>query len=308
MWLLGPAMADGQDGRLVTMNAKERVRLVTVRLVGEGKLWQAQAAERLVMSVRQVKRLVRAWRAQGAAGLVSKRPGRSSVQRVAQATREHFIGLVRQHCADYGPTLACEDLRRHHGLTNSRESLRGWMIEAGLWKDKPVRHKRVFQLRPRCPAVGELVQINGSPHAWLEGSGPRCTLIIFVDDASSALVYARFEPAETSLAYLLGLRQYVGLRGVPLALYSDRHSIFGKHDFEDPEPTQFERAAPELAVEPIQALTPQAKGRVERAFQTLQDRWVKALRQAGCNTLAQSNERVAEMMAEYNQRFAKAPA
>ena len=142
-------MADGQDGGLVTINAKERERLVTVRLVGEGKLWQAQAAERLVMSVRQVKRLVRAWRAQGAAGLVSKRRGRSSVQRVAQATREHFIGLVRQHCADYGPTLACKYLRRHHGLTNSRESLRGWMIEAGLGAGVRAGGRgQVFSLKP----------------------------------------------------------------------------------------------------------------------------------------------------------------
>jgi hypothetical protein len=171
-----------------------------------------------------------------------------------------------------------------------------------------VRSKRVFQLRTRCVAVGELVQIDGSPHAWLEDRGARCTLIIFVDDASGALQYARFEPAETTRAYLRGLRQYVQRLGVPLALYSDRHSIFGKHDPEDPTPTQFERAARELAIEPIQAWTPQAKGRVERAFQTLQDRWVKALRLAGCTSLEQANALLPKLVEQYNRRFAKTPA
>jgi hypothetical protein len=190
----------------------------------------------------------------------------------------------------------------------SRETLRGWMIEAGLWQDKPVRRQRVFQLRERCAAIGELVQIDGSPHAWLEDRAPRCTLIIFVDDASGELAYARFEPAETTRAYLRGLRRHVEQRGLPLALYSDRHSIFGKHDPEDPEPTQFERAARELGIEPILALTPQAKGRVERAFQTLQDRWVKALRLAQCSTLEQANERLPLLLAQYNRRFGKRPA
>jgi transposase len=289
------------------MSAKERERLVVVRAVGEGRLKQAAAAERLGVSVRQVKRLVRAWRGNGAAGLVSKRRGRPSARRIDEQTKHGWIELIRQRYPDFGPTLACEQLAEHHDFAHSRETLRGWMIEAGLWKDKPVRRKRVFQLRPRCAAVGELVQIDGSPHAWLEDRAPRCTLVIFVDDASGELAYARFETVETTAAYLRGLRHYVGGRGLPLALYSDRHSIFGKHDPEDPEPTQFERAARELGIEPIQALTPQAKGRVERAFQTLQDRWVKALRLAGCASLEQANARVPELLAQYNRRFAKKP-
>ena len=304
---MGTVLTEVHEGGLVTMSAKERERLVVVRAAGEGRLLQAEAAERLGVSVRQVKRLVRAWRAEGAKGLVSKHRGRPSARRVDGATRAHFVDLVRQRYADFGPTLAAEHLVQHHGFKHSRESLRGWMIEAGLWHDKPVRHKRVFQHRQRCAAVGELVQIDGSPHAWLEDRGPRCTLIIFVDDASSELAYARFEPAETTRAYMQGLHRYASERGLPLALYSDRHSIFGKHDPEDPEPMQFERAARELGIEPIQALTPQAKGRVERAFQTLQDRWVKALRLAGCTTLAQANEMIPKLLEQYNRRFAKNP-
>lgn len=297
-----------RDDGLVEMSAKERERLVVVRAAGEGRTRQAAAAERLGISLRQVKRLVRAWRGDGAKGLVSKRRGRTSARKIDQATKQQFVAIVRQRYADFGPTLAAEQLAQHHGFEHSRETLRGWMIEAGLWRDKPVRHKRVFQLRQRCVAVGELVQIDGSPHAWLEDRGPRCTLIIFVDDASGALRYARFDKAETTRGYLRGLRQYVSEHGVPLALYSDRHSIFGKHDPEDPTPTQFERAVRALGTEPIQALTPQAKGRVERAFQTLQDRWVKALRLAGCASLEQANALLPGLVQQYNRRFAKTPA
>lgn len=298
---------DCKEG-LLAMSAVERERLVVIRAVGEGRLRQGVAAERLGVSIRQVKRLVRAWRGAGAAGLVSKRRGRPSARRIDERSKQCWIDLIRQRYADFGPTLACEQLVEHHAFAYSRETLRGWMIEAGLWKDKRVRHKRVFQLRERCPAVGELVQIDGSPHAWLEGRGPRCALIIFVDDATSALRYARFVPAETTRAYLHGLHSYARCYGLPLALYSDRHSIFGKHDPEDPEPTQFERAARQLGIEPILALTPQAKGRVERAFQTLQDRWVKALRLAGCATLEQANEQLPRLVAQYNRRFAKPAA
>lgn len=294
-------------GELLTMSGKERERLVVIRAVGEHLLRQSKAAKRLGLSVRQVKRLVAAWRREGAKGLVSKRRGRASNRGIDPKRRAHFVELVQSCYADFGPTLAAEYLAAHHGFGYSRETLRGWMIEAGLWRPKPVRHKRAFQLRERCVAVGELVQIDGSPHAWLEARGERCTLILFVDDASSAIGYARFEPVESTAAYLRGLHSYVQLHGLPLALYSDRHSIFGKHDPEDPEPTQFERAARALGIEPILALTPQAKGRVERAFQTLQDRWVKALRLAGCSSLEQANALLPSLVEQYNRRFARKP-
>ena len=290
---------------VLAMSGKERDRLKVIEAVREKRLKQSEAARRLRLSVRQVKRLVRAHREEGVAGLVSKRRGRPSNRRVGDAEREATLACVRSRYADFGPTLAAEYLASYHGFARSVETLRQWMIEDELWQPRRERRPRAFQLRERRACVGELVQIDGSPHAWLEARAPRCTLIAFIDDATGRLQYARFEPTETSRAYLQGLRAYVARYGRPVALYSDRHSIFTKHDPEDPSPTQFERAARELGIEPILALSPQAKGRVERSFQTMQDRLVKALRLAGIDTLQAANALLPRFIAHYNARFAK---
>ena len=295
------------EGELVTMSLRERDRLRVIEAVIEKRLKQWQAAERLGRSVRQIKRLVRAHRRYGARGLVSKRRGRSSNRRIDPAEREQVLATVRAQYRDFGPTLAAEYLQEHHGFSRSVETLRQWMIEAGLWQPKRARHKRVFQLRERRAAEGELIQIDGSPHAWFEDRAPRCTLIAFIDDASGRLQYARFVTAETARAYLQGLRAYLESFGRPVAFYSDRHSIFRKHDPEDPTPTQFERAVRALDIAPILALSPQAKGRVERAFQTLQDRLVKALRLAGVDTIEAANAFLPGFIARYNERFARTP-
>ena len=289
------------------MSAKERERHRVIEAVLEKRLKQVQAAERLRLTVRQVKRLVRAYRQEGVTGLVSKRRGQPSNRRIEQSEREAVVACVRERYVDFGPTLAAEYLTSYHGFTRSVETLRNWMSEAGLWTPKRVRHRRVFQLRERRACVGELVQIDGSPHAWLEARGPRCTLIAFIDDATGRLQYARFETSETTRAYLRGLRAYVDRYGRPVAFYSDRHSIFTKHDPEDPTPTQFERAVRELDIEPILALSPQAKGRVERSFQTMQDRLVKALRLADIHTLEAANALLPRFIEHYNARFAKPP-
>jgi transposase len=295
------------DGGLVTMSAGERDRLRVVEAVRQKRLKQSRAAQLLGLSVRQIKRLVRAHRAEGAQGLVSRRRGHLSNRRIAWAEQQRVIATVREHYRDFGPTLAMEYLQAHHGFSRSRETLRQWMIQAQLWQAKRVRRKRPFQLRERRAAEGELVQIDGSPHPWLEDRGPRCTLIAFVDDATGKLQYAQFVPAETTRAYLHALRAYVQRHGRPVAFYSDRHSIFRKHDPEDPTPTQFERAVRALDIAPILALSPQAKGRVERAFQTLQDRLVKALRLAGVDCLEAANAFLPGFMAHYNERFGRAP-
>jgi len=181
------------------MSAQERERLVVIKAVGEKRLKQGQAAKRLGLSVRQIKRLVKAHRQEGAKGLVSRSRGRASHRRIVQAERDHMIGLIARHYADFGPTRAREYLRERHGFTRSVETLRQWMIEATLWREKRARHERPFQLRERRACEGDLIQIDGSPHAWLEDRGPRCTLIAFVDDAtskrsSSALCAGRDEP------------------------------------------------------------------------------------------------------------------
>ena len=288
----------------VTMSVRELDRLE----VADRRLTQADAAHRLGLSIRQIKRLVRAWRGEGAAGVVSRRRGRPSNRRIPEAEKNRFVALVRAHYADFGPTLAAEYLGAEHGFGYSAETLRGWMVEAGLWRPRPGRRARAHPPRERRPRRGELVQIDGSPHAWLEHRGPRCTLIAFIDDATGDVLAARFAATESTRAYLDLLGDCVREHGRPVAFYSDRHSIFTKHDPEDLTPTQFERALGELEIACIQALTPQAKGRVERLFQTLQDRLVKALRLAGIDDIDAANAFLPGYLLRHNERFAVTPA
>jgi transposase len=290
------------------MSQKEAQRLGVIEQVLQGKLRQAQAGASLGLSVRQIKRLCRQVRESGPAGLISQRRGVPSNRRIDSAVREHFMAIMCERYADFGPQLAHEYLAREHGLTHSVETLRGWMQASGLWQARRRRAVAVHSPRARRPCVGELVQIDGSHHDWLEARGPRCCLIAFIDDATSRVQAAHFCRAETTQDYLSVLRHYVQLHGVPAALYSDRHSIFTKHDPEDATPTQFERALLQLEIEPICAHSPQAKGRVERLFQTLQDRLLKAMRLAGISTIAQANAWLAGYLAEHNERFAVAPA
>ena len=161
---------------MITMSGKEWDRIRVVEAVRERRLKQAEAAARLRLSVRQIKRLVRAHRAVGAVGLVSKRRGQPNPRRIGEAEREQVLACVRGHYADFGPTLAAEYLRSYHGFTRSVETLRQWMISDELWVAKRARRRRVFQLRERRASVGELVQIDGSPHAWLVAGGSGATL------------------------------------------------------------------------------------------------------------------------------------
>jgi len=255
-----------------------------IQQVIQRTMGQSDAALWLNLSVRQVKRLTRAIGQDGAQGAVCRRWGVPGNRRIALAVRDQFVTLVREHYSDFGPTLACEYLAAQHGYSGSAETLRTWMIQAGLWKAKRTRLRRIHSPRERRSRLGELVQLDGSPHAWFEQRAPQCCLIAFIDDAGGELLQACFYPVESTRAYLHSLQCYVGKHGRPLALYSDRHSIFTKHDPEDPTPTQFERAVGELNIESIVAYSPQVKGRVERAFQTLQDRLVKALGLAAIST------------------------
>jgi transposase len=225
----------------VAMTQGERDRLRVVESILAGQLSQAQAAAQLRLSSRQVKRLCRRYRQTGAAGLVSGRRGKPGNRRVDEGERGRLVELIRQHYRDFGPTLATEYLRARHGSVCSRETVRQWMIQDGLWKPRRARRKQVYQLRQRRACRGELIQIDGSPHDWFEDRGPRCTLRT-------------------------------------------------------------------LGIEPILARSPQAKGRVERSFQTLQDRLVKALRLAGACTLEQGNALLKSFIEDYNERFACMPA
>lgn len=289
----------------IEMSGREFKRLEVLQRVIDGAMSQKQAAEALGLSDRQVRRLQRGLERAGVAALVSRHRGRPSNRRIDASVKEAILARIQARYADFGPTLAAEYLRGE-GYAVSKETLRSWMIEAGLWQAARKRRTRLHPPRPRRARLGELIQIDGSPHDWFEGRGPRCTLIAFIDDATSRVLYARFAPAESSRAYLSALQDYVTAHGCPVALYSDRHGIFTKHDPEDDEPTQFQRATQALGIATIQALTPQAKGRVERLFQTLQDRLVKALRLAGVHDIATANAWLPAYLSQHNAQFAVA--
>ena len=292
------------------MSARERERAVVMRALDEGRLSQADGAAQLGIGVRQAKRLLRSWRQQGDSGLVSRQRGRVSPLRLGADRELRIVELLRGPYHGFGPTLAAEKLRERDQISISRESVRRLLAKHGLWRPKRRREKRVFQLRERRPRFGELIQIDGSPHGWFEGRGPRCTLIVFIDDATGRLTALRFAPAETTRAYLLALNDHVLAHGTPLALYSDRHGIFrvnAKDARGGDGKTEFGRAACRLDIEAIHALTPQAKGRVERANQTLQDRLVKEMRLQGISGIAGAQAYAPRFMAFWNARFAAAP-
>ena len=292
------------------MSIVELERLHLVRQTQEKQLSQRQASERLGIGVRQFKRLVKSWKEQGDAGLVSRQRGQPSNNRLAPVDRERIASLLRDKYPDFGPTLAVEKLLEREAIVVSAETVRQMQIAMGLWRPKKRRQKRVFQLRERRPRFGELIQIDGSSHAWFEDRGPRCTLIVFIDDATNRLTALRFAPTETTRAYLEALRSHVLAHGCPLAFYSDRHGIFrvnAKDAASGDGKTEFGRVVERLAIEAIHALTPQAKGRVERANQTLQDRLVKEMRLQGIATMAEAEAYVPTFIEIWNQKFAVDP-
>jgi transposase len=293
---------------LVTMSRKELGRLEALVGLDAARITAAQAARLLGVSERQVFRLLKAYRARGAEGPVSRRRGRPGNRRHPDAVREAALAAIRERYADFGPTLASEKLAEVHDLKLGRETVRRWMTAAGLWVPRKERGPRVHQPRHRRDCLGELVQVDGCEHAWFEDRGPPCTLLVFVDDATSRLMHLRFVPAESAFAYMAATRAYIEAHGKPVAFYSDRHGIFRVNH---PDAaggdgvTQFGRALHELTIAIICANSPQAKGRVERAHKTLQDRLVKELRLAGIGTIEAANAFLPAFVADYNARFAK---
>ncbi|MDQ6965411.1 MAG: ISNCY family transposase [Mariprofundaceae bacterium] len=293
------------------MSMKELDRSEVIRLVVEGYIKQKEAAGRLELSTRQVRNLAHAWRLHGGGGLIHGNRGRQSNRRIRDEVRQSALKRVRERYWDFGPTLAHEKLTEEHGFSLSVETLRQWMIADELWVPMRRKQARVHQMRERRPCFGELVQIDGSPHDWFEGRAPKCTLIVFIDDASSSLLELRFFPSETTEAYMSCLKRYLECYGRPVSFYSDRHGIFRVNQ-EDAatgdQLSQFGRSLKSLDIESIQANTPQAKGRVERANKTLQDRLVKEMRLAGVSSMQEGNAFLASYMEKHNQKFAVQPA
>jgi hypothetical protein len=287
----------------ITLSKKSLNRLHVIRNTDQGLIRQAEAARQLNLSTRQIKRLLVRYRQQGPAGLISRHIGRPGNHRLSAAVRDQAVMLIRSHYHDFGPTLAREKLRERHDLMLSVESTRQLMMAAGLWRSRTRKAAPYHPRRERRARRGELIQIDGSPHDWFEGRAPACTLLVFIDDATGALMHLRFVAAETTEAYMTALRSYLQLHGRPVALYSDCHSVF-RVNCEEPGLTQFGRALDTLQIEAIHATSPQAKGRVERANQTLQDRLVKELRLQGINDWQAGNDFLKTFKSDFNQRFA----
>ena len=296
---------------VVSMSKQEFSRLEVLLRVQSGGLRVTDACALLGLRRRQVFRLLRGLKQDGATSLLSKHRGKPSNHRLPAAVRTLALSLVRERYADFGPTLAAEKLVAHHGCTISRETLRGWMIADGLWIDRRHRLPSPHQPRRRRECVGELVQIDGSEHAWFEDRGAMCTLLAFVDDATSWLMQLRFVTSESAFDYFRATRAYLEQHGKPVAFYSDKHGIFrvnSKDAVSGDGITQFGRALLELNIDIICANSPQAKGRVERAFGTLQDRLVKELRLAGISTIAAANAWLPGFITDHNARFGRDPA
>lgn len=292
------------------MSKEELSRLEVMEHLQEKRMGQRTAAEVLGVSVRQVKRLLRAYRREGAAGLVSKQRGKPSHHQLEREMVGAAIDLLKGRYADFGPTLAHEKLVELDGIKLSLGSVRKIMIEEGLWKAKKAQKVEVHQMRERRACQGELEQMDGADHDWFEGRSERCTLLVMIDDATGQLGALSFVVEESFFGYCGLLRQYLAAHGRPAGLYTDKHGIFrvnipnaGLGD----NLTQFGRAMQSLEIPILCANTPQAKGRVERANQTLQDRLVKEMRLRSINDMQQGNAYLPEFIADFNARFAVQP-
>jgi Winged helix-turn helix len=295
---------------VVSMSKPEFNRLDVLLRVQSGRLRVEDACALIGLHRRQVFRLLRGLKQDGAPSLLSRRRGQPSNHRLPTEVRALALSLVRERYADFGPTFAAEKLAEQHGCLVSRETLRGWMIADGLWVDRRHRLASPHQPRRRRDCLGELVQIDGSEHAWFETRGETCTLLAFVDDATSRLMQLRFVASESAFDYFRATRAYLEAHGKPVAFYSDKHGIFrvnAKDAVGGDRITQFGRALMDLNIDIICANSPQAKGRIERAFGTLQDRMVKELRLAGISTIAAANAWLPGFIAGYNARFGRQP-
>jgi transposase len=298
----------------IELSQKERDRLKVLHEVQQGHLKQVEASLRLGLSTRQIRRILRRLNQEGDRGLIHRMRGRPSNRKIPAEQQARMISEVRRQYADFGPTLAAEKLARQ-GLSVSRETLRQWMSHAGLWKPRRQRLKAVHVWRPRRGALGELVMMDSSPFRWLEERGPQLHLIALIDDATSRIAL-RLVEQDTTEENLRTLQMWLRRHGRPLALYTDKHSIFRPvkpAELEEqlagqPARTQFGRALQELDIRWIAAHSPQAKGRIERLFATLRDRLVKELRLAEIATVLAANRFLEDVFVPFwEKRFTVLP-
>jgi len=308
----------------VTLTVREQKRLFVITEVLAGRWTALQAAAKLELSVRQMRRLlpqghrddVAAYRRDGPTGLVHRNRGLPSPRRLPSDLRHRVLVMARSSYADYNDHHLTDILAEDHGIQLSRSSVCRLRREASLVSPRKKRPPRHRSWRPRRPQSGMLLQVDGSHHPWLEDRGPELCLIAAIDDATGEVPWAVFRPEEDAAGYFLLLRHISQSHGLPLAVYADRHTIFqspkkasiAEQLAGKPPRSQFGRLLHELAIQLIPAYSPQAKGRIERLFGTLQDRLVKALRQAGASSLDDADQVLQRFLPGFNSRFAVPPA
>jgi len=294
---------------IMMASQEELKRVHVIRKVQEKVIKQVEAGEILCLSSRQIRRIVKRVRGEGDRGIIHRSRGRSSNRAFPEEVKDRAIELYREKYLGFGPTLAVEKLLERDGMELSDETLRGWLIGSGDWK-KSRKRRGHRQWRERKEHSGEMVQMDGSHHDWLEGRGPECVLMGYIDDATGQ-GFGRFYEDEGTLPAMDSFRRYIQRYGIPLKVYLDKHTTYksnGQPTLEEElagiEPlSEFERALKELGVEVLHAHSPQAKGRIERFFGTLQDRLVKEMRLRGIQTIEEANLFLEQYWPTYNRKF-----
>lgn len=297
----------GED--IVKMSKKELRRIGLIHRVIDKLIEQGEAGRLLGLTSRQIRRMVKRVREEGDIGIIHRSRGRESNRRIAKKIRWKVIKLYKEHYWDFGPTFAAEKLAERDEIGLSDETLRHWLIEEGLWeKGRKTRTHR--QWRERKASFGEMVQVDGSHHDWLEGRGPKLVLMGYIDDATGR-AYGRFYDYEGTMPALDSFMRYTKQNGIVQSVYVDRHTTYKspKKSLWENEGalSQFEKALERLGVRVIHAMSPQAKGRIERLFRTFQDRLVKEMRLAKVKTKNEANEFLEGYLPSFNERFEREP-
>jgi transposase len=298
----------GKD--IIEMRLQDLKRLKVIHEAIEKHITQETAASLIGVTERQIRRIIKAVREEGDKGIIHKARGKTSPRRIPEKIKNRTLELYKKKYHDFGPTLASEKLLEIDNITISDESLRKWLIEEGIWKRRRKRsgHKQ-WRLRKAC--FGEMVQMDGSHHDWLEGRGPELVLMGYIDDATNT-TFGRFYDYEGTIPAMDSFHGYIRKYGIPQSVYLDRHTTYKSPRKLTPEEelegipralSQFERALSELGVEVIHAYSPQAKGRVERLFGILQDRLVKEMRLRGIKTKQEANDFLEEYLPLFNRQF-----
>ncbi len=304
-----------KEGKII-MSKKELDRLKIIHLVLEKRITQKEAADRLSLSYRQVFNIVQKVKQNGDIALIHKNRGAPSNRKYPDELREKAIDIIREKYWDFGPTLANEKLEERDSIKLSRETLRQWMIKAGIWKPKKRRRKEnTHTWRKRKDHFGEMIQTDGSEEYWFEGRGDKAILMAYRDDATNT-VFARFYPSENTPAAMDSFRRYIEEYGIPKSIYSDKNSIYKttrKADIDEQlegetPKTQFGKVIEILDVKLILAHSPQAKGRIENLFSTFQDRVAKEMRLANISNIEEANKFLEKYLPIYNKRFSFPPA